>query len=50
MDQPRLLFNLFSSFQTHITIFTTNKNVEKVHSIYGTGIRTNDLWNMSLLH
>ena len=25
MGQPRPLFNLFSSFQTHITIFTTNK-------------------------
>ena len=25
MGQPQSLFNLFSSFQTHITIFTTNK-------------------------
>ena len=25
MGQPRPLFHLFSSFQTHITIFTTNK-------------------------
>ena len=25
MGQPRPLFNLFPSFQTHITIFTTNK-------------------------
>ena len=25
MGQPRPLFHLFSSFETHITIFTTNK-------------------------
>ena len=40
------LFNLFSSFQTHFTIFTTTNFV---HPVNGAGIRTHDLWNMSLL-
>ena len=47
---PRPLFNLFSSFQTNITIFTTNI-CEKCHDhpVYGAGIRTHDLRNTSLL-
>ena len=35
-------FYLFSSFQTHIKIFTTNK-------VYSAGIQTQNLWNMSVL-
>ena len=34
----------------HITIFTTNKREKRhIHPVYGAGIRTHDLWNMSLL-
>ena len=32
MGQPRPLFHLFLSFQTHITIFTTNRYVKKCPS------------------
>ena len=32
MGQPRSLFNLFLSFQTHITNFTTNRYVKKCPS------------------
>ena len=46
MGHPRSLFFIFSSFQTKITIFTTNK-CEKCPS--GAGIQTHDLRNMSLL-
>ena len=42
------LFIYFRSFQTNITIFTTNI-CENVHPVYGAGIRAHDLWNMSLL-
>ena len=47
---PGLFFVYFRSFQTNNTIFTTNK-CEKchVHLVNGTGIRTHDLRNMSLL-
>ena len=48
MGQPGPLFHLFSSFQTNITIFTTNK-CEKVHLVYSAGIQSHDLCNMSLL-
>ena len=48
MGQPRPLFHLLSSFQTHITIFTT-KNVKKCPSSICAGSQTHDLWNMSLL-
>ena len=41
MGLPRPLFNLFSSFQTNITISTTN--VKNVHQVYGAVIRTHDL-------
>ena len=40
---PGLFFVYFWSFQTNITIFTTN-----VHPLYGAGIRTHNLWNVSL--
>ena len=36
--QPRHLFHLFSSFQTQITNFTTNRYVKKVHPVYDAGI------------
>ena len=49
MGQPWPLFNLFLSFQTHITNFTTNRYMKIVHSEYSAGIRTHDLWNKSLL-
>ena len=45
-----LFFVYFRSFQTNNTIFTTNQ-CEKchVHPVSGAGIRTHDLWNVSLL-
>ena len=47
---PTLASFLFIlSFQTPITIFTTNKCEKHVHPVYGAGIQTHDLWNMSLL-
>ena len=46
---PGLFFFYFRSFQTSITtIFTTNICGKNVHPVYSTGIRTLDLWNMSL--
>ena len=45
---PGLFFNLFCLFK-HITNFTTNRYVKNVHPVYSAGIRTHDLWNMSLL-
>ena len=47
--QPWPLFHLLLSFQTHIRNFTTNRYVKNDHPVYGTGIRTQDLWNMSCL-
>ena len=48
MGQPQILYYLFYSYQTHITIFTT-KNVKKCPSSICAGSQTHDLWNMSLL-
>ena len=48
MDHPRPFFHLFSSFQTNITILQ-QRNVKNVHPVYGAGIWTHDLRNMSLL-
>ena len=43
-------FVLFSSFQTNITIFTTNTYMWKdAHPVYGAGIWTQDFLNMCLL-
>ena len=50
MGQPRPLIHIFSSFQTHITNFTIKRYVKKCPPLYGAGIQTHDLWNMSLLH
>ena len=47
MGQPRHLFHLFSSFQTHITIFTNNKCEKNFHPVYGDEIQTHDLWNIT---
>ena len=48
MGHPRSLFRLFSSIQTNVTILQ-QINVKNIHPVYGAGIRTHDLWNMSLL-
>ena len=48
MGQPRTVFHLFSTFQTHIT-FLQQINVKNVHPVYSDGIRTHYLWNISLL-
>ena len=48
MGHPWPLFHSFSSFQTNITILTTNK-CENVHQVYSAGIWTYDNWNLSLL-
>ena len=44
---PGLFFLYFCLFKTHIRIFTTI--VKNIHPVYGAGIRTHNLWNMSLL-
>ena len=47
---PGLFFVYFRSFQTNNTIFTTNECEKRhVHPVSGAGIRTHDLWNVSLL-
>ena len=49
VHQNRPLFHLFSSFQTNIIIFTTNK-CKICHPVYGRArIRTHDPQNMCLL-
>ena len=47
---PASFLFIFSLFQTNNTIFTTNQ-CEKchVHPVSSAGIRTHDLWNVSLL-
>ena len=44
---PGLFFVYFRSFQANITIFTTNM-WKNVHPVYSAGIRTHDLWYVSL--
>ena len=48
MGQPRPLFIYFRHFQTQITI-VQQINVKNVHLVYVAGIRTHNIWNMSLL-
>ena len=48
-DINGLFFVYFWSFQTIITIFTTNKCEQNVHPVYGAGIQTHDLRNTFLL-
>ena len=43
------LFFIYFRVSNHITNFTTNSYVKNVHPVYGAGIRTHSLWNMSLL-
>ena len=40
---------IFGLFQTNINTILQQINVKNVHPVYGTGIRTHDLLNMSLL-
>ena len=47
-DECLYFFHLFSSFQTQ-NIILQQINVKNFHPVYGAGIRTHDLWNMSLL-
>ena len=42
MGQPRPLFNLFSSFQTNITILTTNKCEKCPSSIWDSNLQPSD--------
>ena len=46
MGQPRPLFVYFRCFETNNTIFTTNQ-CENIHPVYGAGIWTHNLLNMS---
>ena len=51
MGQTRPLFRLFSVFFKQTIQFLQQINVKKchVHPVYGAGIRTHDLWIVSLL-
>ena len=40
---------IFGLFQTNINTILQQINVKNVHPVYGTGIRTHDLQNVSLL-
>ena len=44
-----LFFVYFWSFQTIITIFTTNKCEQNLHPVYSAGTRTRNLLSISLL-
>ena len=45
---PGLFFIYFRLFK-HTLQFLQQINVKNVHLVYGAGIQTHDLWNMSLL-
>ena len=45
---PGLFFIYFWSFQTNIITILQQIYVKNVHPVYNTGIRTHDLWNISL--
>ena len=47
MGQPRPLFNLFSVFSNKQYNFYNKSMQKNVHLVYGTGIRTHELLNMS---
>ena len=51
MDQPRPLFVNFPSFQKTLLQFLQQMNVKKyyVHPVFGAGIQTHNLSNMSRL-
>ena len=46
---PACFSFIFGLFQTHIDTILQQINVKNVHSVYGAGIQTHDLWNVSLL-
>ena len=46
---PGLFFVYFQSFQTNITNFYNKYMWKNVHPVYGAGIQTHDLRNVSLL-
>ena len=48
MGQPRPLLRLFSVFLNKQSIFLQQINVKNVHPVYGIGIGTHNLSNMSL--
>ena len=48
MDQPRPLFHLFLVFSNKHYNFYNNYMWKNVHPVYGAGIQTHDLWNVSL--
>ena len=47
MAQLRPLFRLFSAFFKQTIQILQQINVKNAHPVYGAGIRTHDLWNMS---
>ena len=50
MGHPPASFSfIFSLFKTNINTILQQIDVKNVHPVYGTGIRTHDLQNMSLL-
>ena len=49
MGQPQPLFIYFRLLKQTLQIFQTNRYVKNVHPVYGAGIQTRDLWNMSFL-
>ena len=49
MGQPRPLFHLFTVFSNKHYNFYNKYMWKNVHPVYGAGIRTHNLWNMSLL-
>ena len=51
IGQPRPLFRLFSIFSNKQYNFLQQIKVKKchVHPVYGNGIQTHDLWNVSLI-
>ena len=48
MGQPRPLFRLFSIFSNKHYNFYNKYMWKNVHPVYGAGIRTHNIWNMSL--
>ena len=48
MGQPRPLFRLFLVFSNKHYNFYNKYMWKNVHPVYGPGIRTHELWNMSL--
>ena len=48
MGNPGLFFIYFRLFK-HTLKFLEQINLKNVHPVYGAGIQTHDLWNVSLL-